>query len=129
VPAGDLKQRLMAELEAMNSRFSLDAVRQAELVEGQGVVEFVAPREVALGLRAQDVEKALQKAAGRPVRTKITLTEAPASAAPPVAGAGASGAGGDVEAAEKRAMEHPDVQKFRELFPESKVRTVRDLKE
>jgi ribosomal protein L12E/L44/L45/RPP1/RPP2 len=119
----------MAELEAMNSRFSLDAVRQAELVEGQGVVEFIAPREVALGLRAQDVEKALQKAAGRPVRTKITLTEAPAAAVPASANAAGSGTGAGAEEAEKRAMEHPDVQKFRELFPESKVRTVRNLKE
>lgn len=120
---GELKQRLIAELEAMNSRFSLDAVRQSEIVEGPGVVEFIAPGDLALSLRAPDVEKALQVAAGRAVRTKITLTEAPSAPAPSPSSSQSS------EEAEQRALAHPDVQKFRELFPGSRVRDVRNLKE
>lgn len=120
--SGSLKERLVAALEAMNARFSLDAVRQAEVREVGGQVELVAPQSFALGLRSGDVEKALQQVLGRPARPKITLTEVAATAPAPKPSTNPS----EFEA---RVLESPEVQKFREAFPDSKVRGVRNLKE
>ncbi len=123
-----LKSRLVAALEEMSSGMSAHAVEESEIIEGQGTVEFIAPRAAKLGLMAKDVEKALLKVLGRAVRTKITINEATASAPAPSSRASQPAAPGDDEAT-RRALAHPDVQRFQNLFPGSHVRDVRDLKE
>jgi DNA polymerase-3 subunit gamma/tau len=125
-PNSPLKTRLVAALEAASAGQSAHAVSICELVEGQGMVEFLAPRAARLGLMSKDVEKALQQLLGRPVRTKITVRDDMTAAAPePVASTAPPPAG----EAQRRALEHPDVRRYTELFPGSQVRDVRDLKE
>jgi hypothetical protein len=75
------------------------------------------------------------------VKVKVTISDAaPGAAAEAATGAAGSGtpdaAQPGVEASEQqpnaaaqRALANPEVQRFQELFPESKVRGVRDLKE
>jgi hypothetical protein len=123
---GSLKARLVAALEELRSAMSAQAVEDSEIREGQGVIEFIAPRSAKMGLLSKDIEKALQVVFGRPMRTKVTITEEAAPATPPAAKP--EGPAGSDEAM-RRAMEHPDVQRFQELFPGSQVREVRDLKE
>ncbi|MBI5084151.1 MAG: DNA polymerase III subunit gamma/tau [Acidobacteria bacterium] len=123
---GTLKERLIEALEELRAGTSVHAVEESEIVEGQGLVEFIAPKAARMGLMAKDVEKALAKVLGRVVKTKITLTDSPAPAAAPAREA--SQAAPSDEAAE-RALAHPDVKRFQEIFPGSQVRTVRDLKE
>lgn len=105
---------------------SLRAVAQSELREQGGEVEFLAPRSAAMGLRSSDIDKALSQALGKAVRKKITLVEPAAAPQEPAQAAGPQP--GDDETL-KRALDHPEVQKFQELFPGSQVRGVRDLKE
>ena len=105
---------------------SAHAVEASEIRAGQGAVEFIGPRSAKLGLMSKDLDKALKKVFGRPMRAKITITEEAAPAAPPTAREPGP-AGGDE--AMRRALTHPDVQRFQELFPGSQVREVRDLKE
>lgn len=105
---------------------SAHAVEASELREGPGLIEFVGPRSAKLGLMSKDIDKALEKVFGRPVRAKITINEDAAPAAPPPARE--QGPAGSDEAM-RRALAHPDVQRFQELFPGSQVREVRDLKE
>lgn len=124
--SGDLKARLIEALEELRSGMSAHAVEASEIREGQGVIEFIGPRSAKLGLMSKDIDKALEKVFGRPVRAKITINENAAPAAQPPARE--HGPAGDDEAM-RRALAHPDVQRFQELFPGSQVREVRDLKE
>lgn len=120
---GTLKERLLAILDqTRGAAMSKLAVSQSEVVENGGEVEFIAPRGAGLGLKANDVDKALEKALGRVVRKKITLTE---SAAPPPAEPAAA----NDDETMKRVLDSPELRTFQEVFPGSQVRGVRDLKE
>jgi regulator of protease activity HflC (stomatin/prohibitin superfamily) len=65
------------------------------------------------------------QAAGHGVKVTITLTETATAAA----NAASAKASAEADAASERALADPAVQRFQELFPDSKVRGVRDLKE
>lgn len=104
---------------------SVQAVEESQLIESQGGVEFVATRAAKMGLMAKDVDKALSKLMGRLTKPKISIIEEAAAA--PVARAAEPSQAEDE--ARQRALSHPDVQKFQQLFPDSQVRGVRDLKE
>jgi len=100
-------------------------VRSSEIVEAPGSVEFITTKIQAMGLRGADFEKLVAQAAGRAVKVKITLTEATTAAA----SAASAAASAEADAASERALADPAVQRFQKLFPDSKVRGVRDLKE
>jgi len=63
----------------------------------------------------------VHRVVGAPVKItlKIGETELRESAAPAV----------QVDEVATRALEHPEVKRFQELFPDSQVRTVRNLKD
>lgn len=122
---GSTKEKLVAALLELRSAMSAQAVEDSQLIEGQGVVEFIAPRSAKLGLMAKDVDKALATILGRAVRVKITIDEAAVAAAPEKKQHSAEAE----DEAVQRAMAHPDVQRFQEMFPGSQVRDIRDLKE
>jgi hypothetical protein len=78
-----------------------------------------------LFLKGPEFEAAVRRVAGRNI--KITLKVGDAAAAAPAVKAPAKAASND-EASE-RALAHPEVKRIQELFPESQVRAVRNLKE
>ena len=119
---GSLKQRLAAALAAMGAGLSAHAVEESEIRESQNTVEFIAPRSATLALRSSDVGKALEQVLGRKV--KVVLTPANGDSAPPPPPSGAP-----QDAVASRALEHPAVRLFQELFPQSQVREVRNLRE
>ena len=118
-----LRDKLVSLLEQRSARMALDAVRNSDIVESPGAIEFVTTKAQAMGLRGADFEKFVAQAAGRPVKVTITLTETA------TASAGAAAASAEADAASERALADPAVRQFQELFPDSKVRGVRDLKE
>jgi DNA polymerase-3 subunit gamma/tau len=125
-PGGDtLRDRLVALLEQKTARVALDAVRNSDIVEAPGSVEFITTKIQAMGLRGADFEKTVAQAAGHAVKVKITLTQETTAAA----NAAAAAAIAEADAASERALASPEVQRFQKLFPDSKVRGVRDLKE
>jgi DNA polymerase-3 subunit gamma/tau len=115
------KDRLHAALMELGMQFTADAVEHSEVTEGKGELQFLAPEEFALAMNEKDILKAVQKIAGRPMRIKVTLgTPNPAAtrvAKPPQ---------DDVS---ERALSHPEVRRFQEMFPDAQVRVVRNLKE
>ncbi|MBN9664125.1 MAG: DNA polymerase III subunit gamma/tau [Acidobacteria bacterium] len=125
IEPGSTKEKLIAALHEMRSAMSVQAVEDSQLIESQGTVEFLAPRSAKLGLMAKDVEKALAQILGRAVRVKITIDETAVVAAPEKKPQTSEAE----DEASLRAMAHPDVQRFQEIFPGSQVRGVRDLKE
>ncbi|MGC4054423.1 MAG: DNA polymerase III subunit gamma/tau [Paludibaculum sp.] len=121
IEPGSTKEKLIAALQEMRSAMSVQAVEDSQLIESQGTVEFLAPRSAKLGLMAKDVEKALAQVLGRAVRVKITIDESAVVAAPEKKPQTSEAE----DEASQRAMAHPDVQRFQEMFPGSQVRGVR----
>jgi len=117
---GSLKERLYQALTGMGAQFTADAIAASQVSEQGNVIAITTPREFALPMRGNDVQKALERLFERPPHVKVTLTdEAPAAA---------SMAEPTNETAQ-RALEHPAVKRFQEVFPGSHVRTVRDLRD
>ena len=124
--SGSLKQRLHAHLTEAGVMMSADAVEHADVAEAQGEVIFTAPPEYSLALKDGALAKALQAVLGRPVKVKVVAGQATASPAGETVQKKKPDSNISEEA-EKRALAHPEVQKFQELFPDAQIRAVRDL--
>jgi DNA polymerase-3 subunit gamma/tau len=122
---GDLRSRLFAALMEANKKFTADAVGHSEVTDTGSEIVFVTPRRFSLAMNQAiaDLTKAAAEVMGRPVRVTVKIGE-PAVAAPP-----APTASPEEDETKKRALAHPEVQQFKEAFPGSDVRTVRNLKE
>jgi len=99
-----------------------DALEHTELAESPNELVFTTPKMYQLYLKQSEFEAAAKRVAGRPVRITIKIGEA--APARPVAAAPKR----EDEAA-TRALSHPEVKRFQEVFPDAQVRTVRNLKD
>ena len=117
-----------------------DAVEHCEVVESPNEIAFTTQKIYHMFLKQPELDAAVKRLAGRPVRITIKVGEpaAPASSpssAPAVRSASAAAIPSTPAAAipddeaTSRALENPEVQRFREMFPDSQVRTVRNLKD
>jgi DNA polymerase III subunit gamma/tau len=118
---GAWRDRLHAALLELGMQFTADAVEHSEVTETRGELHFVAPDEFAVSLNEKDILKAVQKVAGRPMRIKIQLGTPTVSPAPKL--------NQPADDASDRALAHPEVRRFQEIFPDAQVRVVRNLKE
>ena len=100
-----------------------DAVEHSEIVESPNELTVTTPKMYSMYLKQPGFEAAVIKTLGRTVRITIKFGE---TAAAPVANKTAAPPAN--EAAE-RAMENPEVKRFQEMFPDSQVRTVRNLRD
>jgi DNA polymerase-3 subunit gamma/tau len=123
--AGDFRTGLLGALAEAKLTHVADAVEHSEIAESAAEITFTAPKMYQLFLKGPEFEAAVRRVAGRAVR--IALKVGDAAPAGPAAVKTAAPAKTD-EAAE-RALAHPEVKRFQELFPESQVRAVRNLKE
>jgi DNA polymerase III subunit gamma/tau len=121
VPAGSWRDRLHAGLLEAGMQFTADAVEHSEIAESAGELHFTTPPEFSLAMNEKDILKVVQKIAGRPMRIKIVLGTPDAAAAAPLAK--------KQDDVSERALAHPEVRRFQELFPDAQVRAVRNLKE
>jgi DNA polymerase III subunit gamma/tau len=118
---GPWRERLHEALMEAGMQFTADAVEHAQITETNNELHFVAPQEFKLALNEKDILKVVQKVAGRPMRIKITLgapDAAPVTKMKP-----------KQDDVSERALAHPEVQRFQEMFPDAQVRVVRNLKE
>ena len=120
-PGGSWKERLHSRLVEMGMQFTADAVEHSQIAESNGELQFTTPEEFKLALNEKDMLKVVQKVAGRPMRIKITLGAPNVSETPK-----AKPPQDDVS---ERALAHPEVRRFQEMFPDAQVRVVRNLKE
>jgi DNA polymerase III subunit gamma/tau len=124
VPAEDspLKERLVAYLTEQKKKFSADAVQNARVEEVPTGLRFTAPREFVRPLQSRDIAAALTAVMGRMVKVEVvrddSVSEAKAAAPKPSE---------DDEATRERALNNPQVQRYREIFPDAVLRGVRDL--
>jgi DNA polymerase-3 subunit gamma/tau len=114
------RDRLHTSLLEMGMQFTADAVEHSQVTESNGELQFVTPEEFSLAMNEKDILKVVQKIAGRPMRIKIVLGK-PDAVATPLAK--------PKDDVSERALAHPEVKRFQELFPDAQVRVVRNLKE
>jgi len=119
--SGPWRDRLHAALLEAGMQFTADAVEHSEVTESNGELQFVTPEEFRLAMSEKDILKVVQKIAGRPMRIKIAFGEPNRVEAAPLAK--------PKDDVSERALSHPDVKRFQELFPDAQVRVVRNLKE
>lgn len=124
---GDLKVDLHSSLVTAGLKMSADAVQHANVrVEGSDVV-FTAPKTFVLGLKDAAVAKAATGILGRSVKVRV---EVDANMAAPTGTGDADKNDAPTPADNdftKRALSHPGVKRFQELFPDAHVRAVRNL--
>jgi len=123
---GDLRARLHAALIAAKKDHLADAVEHCEVTETPTEIIFITAKMYQLFLKDTALDAAVKQVIGGPKRITVKVGEvaAPAAAAP----AAPKSQKVEGEAAE-RALAHPEVQRFQELFPGAQVRAVRNLKE
>ena len=120
--SADLRSRLHSALLEAKLTHVADALEHTELAESPNELVFTTPKMYQLYLQQSEFEAAAKRVAGRPVRITIKIGEA--APARPVAAAPKR----EDEAA-TRALSHPEVKRFQEVFPDAQVRTVRNLKD
>ena len=127
----DFRARLHAALIEAQMTHIADAVEHCGVEESANEIVFTAPKMYQMFLKQPDLDATVRRLAGRIVKITIKVGEAgaaPAMNARVTSGATAAAAPPEDEAT-TRAMENPEVQRFRETFPDSQVRTVRNLKD
>jgi DNA polymerase-3 subunit gamma/tau len=118
------REKLHAALTGSGQNFIADAVEHSSITETENELQFAAAREFALALQSKDLQKIVQDLAGRPLRVSVKIGDV---ASPPAAAADSKD--NDEDEVAQRAFSHPEVQRFRQMFQGSQVRTVRNLKE
>jgi len=119
---GDWRGKLHAAMVTAGLAFSADAIAQAEVTFSNNELQITAPKQFTLDLGREEIQTAL-KALGHPgLRFKVTFGETKSAPAPIAKSKAAE------DEVTERALSHPEVQRFRELFG-GEVRTVRNLKE
>jgi DNA polymerase-3 subunit gamma/tau len=123
---GNLRARIHAALTEAKQANLADALEHCELVESGAELIFTAPKMYQMYIKDPIFDRTVKSVVGKPVKITIKVGETSRSAEPQ-AGSPALGAKDDATA--ERALGHPEVQRFQELFPGSQVRTVRNLRE
>jgi DNA polymerase III subunit gamma/tau len=132
--SGDLRSRIQTALMDAGKTHVADAVGHSEVTESAAEVLFAAPTMYQPYLKGGDFEEVVRRVVGRQVKIAVKAGDgAIPQSAPPAPAASPAGEGGVSEGSADeiaaRALAHPEVQKFQELFPGSQVRKIRDLRE
>ena len=117
--SGPWRDRLHAALIEAGMQFTADAIEHSQVTESGGELQFITSEEFSLAMNEKDIQKVVQKIAGRPMRIKIAMGKPEAVAAPLPK---------KTDDVSERALAHPDIRRFQEMFPDAQVRAVRDLK-
>ncbi|MBV8897644.1 MAG: hypothetical protein JO051_14120, partial [Acidobacteriaceae bacterium] len=125
-PSGDIRQDFYQALSKAGLEHSADAIQHSEVkLNGQKLLIRI-PKAMMLLLKDPAVERVAAQVAGKPVRVRLEACENISAA--PVAASNEKAASPERELRE-RALSHPSVKRFQELFPDAQVRTVRNLNE
>jgi DNA polymerase-3 subunit gamma/tau len=123
--SGDFRSILSAHLAETKQTFLSDALDHSDLKESPTELLFTSPREYVMSLQTREFETAVKHVFGKPIKITVKAGEAGRTAQT----SAPSAAKQDQSEAATRAMAHPEVQRFKEMFPDSQVRAVRDLRD
>jgi DNA polymerase-3 subunit gamma/tau len=120
----DWREKLQSAMISAGLKFSADAMALATAALVNNELQITAPKQFQLDLGREEILTALKQLGHPTLRFKVAFGEAAAGAAP-AKPAQQPAAKDEVT---ERALSHPEVQRFRELFG-GEVRNVRNLKE
>ena len=118
----DWRSRLHTALMELSMSFTADAVEHSEVSEVNGELHFVTPKEFSLAMDEKDIQKAIRQSGGKPMRLNIAFGDTGVKPAPKPAAS-------QEDEVSQRALSHPEVRRFQEIFPDAQVRAVRNLKD
>ena len=118
----DWRGKLYAGMMEAGLQFSADAIAQADVVLANNELLITAPKTFQLDLGREEIMTALKQMGQPGLRFKVVFGDVKSASAPVQKPAAQE------DEVTGRALAHPEVQKFRELFG-GEVRTVRNLKE
>jgi DNA polymerase-3 subunit gamma/tau len=122
---GDLKQALYQALVEAKMSFTADAIQNSDVRLEASELIVKAPKMMTLALKDTGLQRIASQIAGKPVRLRIEVADTRAAAAVSSASLSESSDTG----LRDRALSHPGVKRFQELFPGAQVRIVRNLNE
>jgi DNA polymerase-3 subunit gamma/tau len=128
VPAsltGDLRQDLHDALRRARLDFSADAIQHASIEDKGAELIIRASKMRLMSLKDPKIADVASSLLGKPVRIRTEVDDT-LKAAPVIASNQTGQTKDDVR---QRALSHPGVKRFQELFPDAQVRTVRNLNE
>ncbi len=127
---GSFRSRLHEALTEAKHTNLADALEHSEVAESAAEVIFTTPKMYQMFLKDAAFEAAVKRVAGRAGQDH---DQGRGDGSLPRAAPQVRGETGRCQqsacAAAERALEHPEVQQFQELFPGSQVRAVRNLRE
>ncbi len=123
-PAATWAPRLASALRELGLAYTADAVEHSEVIESPQGLRFVTPREYRLSMKEAEIRKALARLGAPALKIEIEFVEAAVASRAAVAAEGSS----TEDELARRALEHPEVKRFRETFG-GHVRAVRNLKQ
>ena len=122
-PGDDWRAKLHGAMVEKGLQFSADAIAQSDVALANGELQITAGKNFQLDLGREEILTALKHLGHPALRFKVNFGEvkAPAAALPKATPP-------KEDEVTERALAHPEVKRFRELFG-GEVRTVRNLKE
>ena len=117
------KERLHATLMEIGMAFTADGVEHSTVTASTNELRFTTPEEFRLAMKPDDINQAVRRILGRPLKIEITTGQGSAAAA-----AGPVVRKAPESETSARALANPEVKRFQELFG-GQIRTVRNLKE
>lgn len=126
VQTGDLKNDLYQAAVKAGLNFTADAIQQSEVTLQNSELLIRAPKPLLLSLK----EPKLASIASEMLQKRVQIrTEASSQSFAPTASTEAHTTLTDKSDLRERALSHPGVKRFQELFPDAQVRAVRNLNE
>ena len=116
-------QDLHDALRAAKLDFSADAVLHSSIEERGAELVIRASKMRLMSLKDPKLAEVASKLLGRPLRIKTEIDESVTAVAAPTQ------KNEQTSEVRERALSHPGVKRFQELFPDAQVRTVRNLNE
>jgi DNA polymerase-3 subunit gamma/tau len=116
------KDRLHATLMEIGMPFTADGVEHSTISASASELSFTTPQAFLLGMKPDDINQAVRRLLGRPMKISIATGEVSAPAPAAIARKAPE------SETSARALANPEVKKFQELFG-GQIRTVRNLKE
>jgi DNA polymerase III subunit gamma/tau len=126
-PDDDWREKLHSAMIGAGLKFSADAMAQSNAALVNNELIITAPKQFQMDLGREEILAALKQMGHPALRFKVTFGDVKPGASAAVAPATPRPAQPKEEVTE-RALGHPEVQRFRELFG-GEVRNVRNLKE
>src|SRR4030095_8902953 len=106
------------------------AVFTASLKVSDSELVFRTAKMFSLGLKDGAVANAASKVLGRLVRVRVEIdSNLPASSGTVTNSEASSAQASSADEATQRALSHPGVKRFQEVFPDAHIRIVRNLNE